>query len=180
MNLPYEHVSENELNLTLSLLKWCAEDDDLRIIIMQEKVEVWKKRREMTLAHNLIDQGKFGTAISVFEKYEGKCGVNVVQAYELWSMRYFTIALENQEHSKLALVDGYALGCAIEIISTLKERDGLNKDFALRVAALIGRSNPEGMEQHLGVLVDVFRSCGDDFFEVLEVLYECLPSKVGS
>ena len=176
MNLPYEHVSENELNLTLSLLKWCAEDDDLRIIIMQEKVEVWKKRREMTLAHNLIDQGKFGTAISVFEKYEGKCGVNVVQAYELWSMRYFTIALENQEHSKLALVDGYALGCAIEIISTLKERDGLNKDFALRVAALIGRSNPEGMEQHLGVLVDVFRSCGDDFFEVLEVLYECLPS----
>lgn len=172
----YEHVSEDELKMTLSLLSWCAEEDDIRLTLMEEKVETWRNRREITLAHNLVDQGKFGRAINIFEKHEGKAGVNVVQAYELWSMRYFTIALENRDRTGLALVDGYALGCAIEIISTLKERDGLSPDFAMRVVELIGRSSPEGMENHLSILSEIFEDMPDEFEEVRVSLGKCVPS----
>lgn len=178
MGLPYEHVSDEELKVTLSLLKWCATDDDIRVIVMEEKCEIWQKRREITLAHNLIDQGKFGTAIGIFEKIEGPSGPNVIQSYELWSMRYFTIALENRSQSRLQLVDGYALGCAIEIISTLKDKNGLTRDFAERVSELISRSNPFGMEQHLGVLLEIYNSMGADFDKAKNVIFACLNEGV--
>lgn len=172
----YEHVSDEELKLTLSLISWCAEEDDIRLTLMEEKVENWRNRREITLAHNLVDQGKFGRAITIFEKHEGKAGVNVVQAYELWSMRYFTIALENRDRTGLALVDGYALGCAIEIISTLKERDGLSRDFAMRVVELIGRSSPEGMDNHLSILSEIFEDMPDEFEAVRARLNKHMPA----
>ncbi|MBZ0189748.1 MAG: hypothetical protein K8F91_26110, partial [Candidatus Obscuribacterales bacterium] len=165
LSLPVAAVGEDELGKSLELLEWCAGEDSQIVAIQKDRVKQWFERRELNIAHNLVGQGQFGPAINIFEKYEGKDGPNVVSVLELWVMKYLMVALIEGDRLRVTTTDGYAFGCAIEIINTLKDRDVLRPEFAMQVAELIIKAAPWGMRQHIRQICTMFGSTGGEFLE---------------
>lgn len=170
LSLPVAAVGEYELNKSLELLEWCAGEDSPVLEQMREGVNRWFEHRELNIAHNLVSQGQFGPAQSIFEKYEGPAGPNVVSVLELWAMKYLITAVA--DGSSQALTDRYTLGCATEIISTLREREALRPEFAAQVAELISKASPLGVSGKVRQMGEIFSALGPDFAEASQRIEE--------
>ena len=130
---------------------------------MTEEVENWTRSRDLSVAHVLVEQGKFASALSTFEEYEGPTGENVIAVLELWIMKYMSVALISGDRSFVPVADGYAFGCAVELIRTLKERKCLSPAFASQLAELIKLSNTTGTERFLVEIKHLLQDMGEDY-----------------
>ncbi len=163
MSRPATSVTETDVRQTIDLLTWCAGDDVNLIEAAKQRAERWLANREVAFAHNLVEQGKFSAAIELFEKHEGANGANVIQVQELWILRYLTAALIERDRGYVTIADGYAFGCAIEILRRLRDRHLLTASFALKVAELIRSSKIEGSELYVEEVYSIFCGCGRGF-----------------
>ncbi|MBX9691974.1 MAG: hypothetical protein K2Z81_06290, partial [Cyanobacteria bacterium] len=163
---PFSSVTGDEIKVSLELLQWCTESDTEIVGQMRLRVAQWMEKREVSVAHNLVEQGKFSTALAIFEKYEGPRGENVIAVLELWIMRYLSAALvDSSTRGRLPVADGYSFGCAVELIGGLKKRGVLAPGFALQLAELIRTSRTSGAERYVHDILQIFVESGPEFDE---------------
>ncbi len=172
---PFSSVTEGEIKVSLELLQWCTDSDVAVVGNMRLRVAQWMETREISVAHNLVEQGKFSSALAIFEKYEGLTGANVIAVMELWIMRYLSLALvDSTTRGRLPVADGYSFGCAVELIGGLKKRGALSPGFALQLAELIRASRTSGAERYVHDVLQIFIEAGSQFEEASARISEYL------
>lgn len=164
MSRPPASVTEEEIKTTISLLDWCAGDQEGLAKETRDKAQRWLENREMAFAHSLVEQGKFGTALELFEKHEGASGPNVILVQELWVLKYLSAALIDRDRGYVTVADGYAFGCAIQLMSTMRERHVLTPQFALKVSELIRSARTtSGTQRYVEDVYSIFCESGRGF-----------------
>ena len=157
-------VTEEEIKATISLLDWCAGDEEGLVKETRDKAQRWLENREMAFAHSLVEQGKFGSALELFEKHEGPAGPNVILVQELWVLRYLSAALIDRDRGYVTVADGYAFGCAIQLMSTMRERQVLTPQFAVKVSELIrSAKTTSGAQRYVEDVYSIFCESGRGF-----------------
>jgi tetratricopeptide (TPR) repeat protein len=164
MSRPPASVTEEEIKQTISLLDWCAGEEEGLVIETKERAQRWLENREMAFAHSLVEQGKFGSALELFEKHEGPGGPNVILVQELWVLRYLSAALIDRDRGYVTVADGYAFGCAIQLMSTMRERNVLTPTFAVKVSELIRNAKTaSGAQRYVEDVYSIFCESGRGF-----------------
>ncbi len=176
LSRPQASVTEEEIKQSVALLKWCAGENSPIVESAEAKLATWLTNRELSLAHSLVEQGKFGNAISLFEKHEGPAGANVVSVQELWIMRYLSAAIIDRDRGYVTAADGYAFGCAVELLNTMRERESLDPAFALQAAELIRSARSIGADRYIEDVYSLFCRAGHAFVPAVMVLRHCLKS----
>lgn len=181
---PHFSVTDDELRTSMELLEWCNSYEVQRdskaasssletesqknctpdtVASMKARVDEYIAKRELSTAHALLDQGKYATAVPLFEKHEGVRGPNVVMALELWTMKYLTTALIAGDRGYATAADGYAFGCAVELINGLNDRGALTPTFATQIAELVKASKTVGAERYVAALISIFTTLGQEY-----------------
>lgn len=181
---PHFSVTDDELRTSMELLEWCnghelgrnresaipstKEESQERcssdtVASMKVRVDEYIAKRELSTAHALLDQGKYATAVPLFEKHEGVRGPNVVMALELWTMKYLTTALIAGDRGYATAADGYAFGCAVELINGLNDRGALTPTFATQISELVKASKTVGAERYIAALISMFSTLGEAY-----------------
>lgn len=164
MSRPPAAVTEEEIKTTISLLDWCAGDEEVLVKETRDRAQRWLENREMAFAHSLVEQGKFGAALELFEKHEGPAGPNVILVQELWVLRYLSAALIDRDRGYVTVADGYAFGCAIQLMSTMRERRVLTPQFAVKVSELIRSAKAtSGAQRYVEDVYSIFCESGRGF-----------------
>ncbi len=174
LSMPAASVTEEEIKQAIELLAWCAGEENELVLEVKERVSIWLKGRELAYAHSLVEQGKFSSAIAIFKKYGGADAREVVSAEELWVMRYLSASLIDGDRGYVSAADGYAFGCAVEVLRSLVERRCLTPAFAMQVAELIKASRAAGADRHIDSLCKLFASQGEEFAPAVSVLEKCM------
>lgn len=181
---PHFSVTDDELKTSMELLEWCSSYEAQHpseaassssqkesphhcapdtVAAMKVRVDEYIAKRELSTAHALLDQGKYATAVPLFEKHEGVRGPNVVMSLELWTMKYLTTALIAGDRGFATAADGYAFGCAVELINGLNDRGALTPAFATQIAELVKASKTVGAERYIAALISIFTTLGEAY-----------------
>lgn len=181
MNRPPASVTEDEIKQTLQLLDWCAGDEVELVQSTRDRAQRWLENRQLAFAHSLVEQGKFAASLELFEKQEGPTGPNVLLVKELWIMRYLSAALIDRDRGYATVADGYAFGCAVELLNGMKDHRVLSPTFALKVAELIRNAKvPSGASRYVEAVYSIFCECGRGFEHAVLSLRDSLDPKMRS
>ncbi len=179
MAKPPASVTEEEIKQTISLLEWCAGDEFKEIVEgTRLNAERWLENRELSFAHSLVEQGKFASALELFEKHEGPTGPNGILVQELWILRYLSAAIIDKDRGYVNVTDGYAFGCALELLNNLRDRRALSPSFAVKVADLIRSAKSTGAEGYIEAVYAIFCECGRGFENAVLSLRDCLSPPI--
>ncbi len=179
MAKPPSSVTEEEIKQTISLLEWCAGDEYKEIVESTRlNAERWVENRELAFAHSLVEQGKFASALELFEKHEGPTGPNGILVQELWILRYISAAIIDRDRGYVNVTDGYAFGCALELLNNLRDRRALSPSFAVKVAELIRSAKSTGAEGYVEAVYSIFCECGRGFEHAVLSLRDCLSPTI--